>query len=379
MSTELTDALNRILSWIEQYKPWLVDYLQPGLSKNEIDELVKNLPVKVPPELYELYQWRNGAVKGDLCKETAWIFENWTFKPLQEVLQIGQILYYGCLANSKAESGYKLNYFSIFYPPQGPQQGVITMSRINKEFHYPVIFLDFEVWPETIKKYASLTSMMLTMAECYETGAYYHDAEAYERSYIASYPERVRQIWRNYNSKLGELAVKNLKKFQPITWEILELFSDEFVEFKSLETVKILSNAIQQSSQQNNDLSIIMMFITRAIEILGELGDPQALPDLIKILNPESDFCRLKNERIAELTTTSHRATDIEIKHIKAWALKEIRKKAAWALGEIKDSRAVEPLIEALSDSDIEVKDAAAKALTKLILKFPELEARIPF
>ncbi|AFY80207.1 HEAT repeat domain-containing protein [Oscillatoria acuminata] len=377
MSTELTDALNQILSWVEQYKPWFVDYLQPGLSKNEIDKLVKNLPVQVPPEVYELYQWRNGATKGDLCKETAWIFENWTFQPLQEALLRAQS-YHSSLSPSKPEGVDLVKLFPIFYPPQGPEQGVIEIS-INKEFYSPVIFLDFEQWPDTIKKYASLTSMMLTMAECYETGAYYHDEKAYDQSYISSHPEQVRQIWRKYNSNLGKFAVKTLQRFQPINWEILEYFSDEFVEFKNSETVKILIHTIQHFSQQNDEFGKNIVVVIKAIELLGELGDPQTLPTLIKILNLESDFCRIKNERVTELLLTYNRATEIEVQEIKAWALKEVRKIAAWALGEIEDLGGTEPLIETLHDSESEVRSAAAKALTKLILKFPDLEKKIPF
>ncbi len=64
MTSELTNALDRILKWIEQYKPWYVNYLQPGLSRGEIENLVRDLPIQLPEEVYELYQWRNGASEG---------------------------------------------------------------------------------------------------------------------------------------------------------------------------------------------------------------------------------------------------------------------------------------------------------------------------
>lgn len=60
--------------------------MQPGLSRDEIEDLVKDLPFKIPSEVYELYQWRNGARDGDLGQETAWLFGNLTFKPLEQVI-----------------------------------------------------------------------------------------------------------------------------------------------------------------------------------------------------------------------------------------------------------------------------------------------------
>jgi hypothetical protein len=44
----------------------------------------------------------------------------------------------------------------------------------------------------------------------------------------------------------------------------------------------------------------------------------------------------------------------------------ETRLAGIWALGEINDTKAVKPLVKALTDSDFEVQDAAQKAITKI-------------
>jgi len=44
----------------------------------------------------------------------------------------------------------------------------------------------------------------------------------------------------------------------------------------------------------------------------------------------------------------------------------QVGRKAAWALGEIGDKRAVNPIIEALKDSDGDVRNEAKTALEKL-------------
>ena len=56
----LTEALERIRNHHLEHNPELVEALQPGLTREEIHELIKDLPFPFPEELYELYQWRNG-------------------------------------------------------------------------------------------------------------------------------------------------------------------------------------------------------------------------------------------------------------------------------------------------------------------------------
>ncbi|BAY82608.1 PBS lyase HEAT-like repeat protein [Calothrix parasitica NIES-267] len=56
----LTESLEQILIQLEHKDPKIAASLQPGLTCEEIDEIVKNLPFKLPEEVYELYQWRNG-------------------------------------------------------------------------------------------------------------------------------------------------------------------------------------------------------------------------------------------------------------------------------------------------------------------------------
>jgi hypothetical protein len=60
--SNLTDALETISKWLEQNKPELFASLQPGLSINEIEAKVQVLlPARLPVEMYDLYQWRNGT------------------------------------------------------------------------------------------------------------------------------------------------------------------------------------------------------------------------------------------------------------------------------------------------------------------------------
>ncbi len=60
--TAIKNNLKRIWACIEEKAPEVKDLFQPGLKSEEIDEITKDLPFKLPKEVYELYQWRNGLV-----------------------------------------------------------------------------------------------------------------------------------------------------------------------------------------------------------------------------------------------------------------------------------------------------------------------------
>ncbi|QLE44261.1 SMI1/KNR4 family protein [Nostoc sp. C052] len=83
--SQLTDALDIILNWLQQNKPSYAYSLQPGLAYEEIEEKVKNLPFRLPKEVYELYQWRNGMciLKGE---KIAQFFHGYTFLSLEDAI-----------------------------------------------------------------------------------------------------------------------------------------------------------------------------------------------------------------------------------------------------------------------------------------------------
>ena len=58
--TEITRNLQRIWDCIEKKAPEVKDLFQPGLKPEEIDEITKDFPFRLPQEVYELYQWKNG-------------------------------------------------------------------------------------------------------------------------------------------------------------------------------------------------------------------------------------------------------------------------------------------------------------------------------
>jgi hypothetical protein len=58
--SKLIEDLAYIFEWLEYTKTGISDYYNQGLTRQQIDEIVKVLPFKLSEEVYELYQWRNG-------------------------------------------------------------------------------------------------------------------------------------------------------------------------------------------------------------------------------------------------------------------------------------------------------------------------------
>jgi hypothetical protein len=61
--SELISALESISAWYDENESRSI--FRPGLSRTDIDEIVKNLQFEVPNELYELYEWCNGSSEND--------------------------------------------------------------------------------------------------------------------------------------------------------------------------------------------------------------------------------------------------------------------------------------------------------------------------
>jgi len=53
----LTEALERILNWLQMNYPGVASFPYRGLISEQIEQLVKYLPFRLTREVYELYQW----------------------------------------------------------------------------------------------------------------------------------------------------------------------------------------------------------------------------------------------------------------------------------------------------------------------------------
>jgi SMI1 / KNR4 family (SUKH-1) len=194
--SDLTNALDRMLNWLRQYKLSDISLLQPGLSNVEIDKLIENVPLQLPQDIRELYQWKNGTkIVGDHANFSC-IFETWAFYPLDIVidaykhtLKLYENTYTPMFGFDSVDA---LNIFFsveptnmgyIIFNDKVPEASVIIFQYCTGGDCYPII------------KYASLTDMMLTIAEYYENAYYISNNGA-----LTLDDKQALGIWRKYNS-----------------------------------------------------------------------------------------------------------------------------------------------------------------------------------
>ncbi|MGB3755121.1 MAG: HEAT repeat domain-containing protein [Rivularia sp. (in: cyanobacteria)] len=258
MST-LTNALNRIVAcWKKNGNEKRVHHLMPGLSYAEIEELVQDLPIQLPPEIFELYQWRNGS---KYAEDEGW------YLPLQDAC--------------------------------------------------PVIFETMNSEPSITRKYASVTAMMLTIAELMET-----EIDAYKT-------EERYQIWRKYNISIIDNALAKLTN--DISLQSFVEIATDLTMFRDSRTIEPLINLLQGFSLEVDKVEQ-MGIRALAANILGYSDDFRAVEPLIDALKDEYQGTRYD---------------------------------AAISLRNFKDGRTIQPLINALQDSDFNVRRAAAGSLVQ--------------
>ncbi|MEH1808631.1 SMI1/KNR4 family protein [Nostoc sp.] len=198
----LTDALDRVLNWFEQNDD--LDFahfesLQPGLKYEEIEEKVTDLlPFRLPKEVYELYQWGNGAWIGE--EIYARFFDDYLFLSLESALKV----YCNLTAIEQEDdpcvvvlkSNFNVQWFPILEDVDSRGYCVVVINEIQTETT-PVLQINFdEIYDDPYIIYPTLTKMMLAEAECYEAGVYlneFHEEAKYIRS---KYQETPIRIWQ---------------------------------------------------------------------------------------------------------------------------------------------------------------------------------------
>lgn len=189
--TILLEALERIMNWLQQHTPTYAASFQPGLTYEEIWEAVRPLNAELPNEFYELYQWRNGSGEN----------QNTLFYPVMQFSPIDAALFDSEWISEDLpteEGGFKYQGFRVF--PfmcfEGSYYSVVL--RNERRETSPVIWIP-KGDNQVVLRYASITSMMLTFAECYETGAYYLNRQGY----LEQRSQQVTEIFHKHNAEIS--------------------------------------------------------------------------------------------------------------------------------------------------------------------------------
>ncbi|MEH1791730.1 SMI1/KNR4 family protein [Nostoc sp.] len=214
--SELTDELDYIWGWLQSTSLEFVDCYNQGLTRQQVDEIVKVMPFKLSDEFYELYQWRNGIA--DLG------FNN--YYPLVEFLFPDQLFSNSPTSFCTLQDSIS-NYHDLWQLEQSiminkpydsykgwDQKWFPIASFENKRILYivgdldpsPIYLVDYIFLDNPLRVYKSLISMISVIAECCELGLYQIIPDEYgeEEDMIIRIDEDKleleKEIYRKYNS-----------------------------------------------------------------------------------------------------------------------------------------------------------------------------------
>lgn len=178
----LVQALERILRCAQAQAPHVTQSMRPGLTREHIEAVLQYVPFRLSEELYQLYQWRNGSERGIGFE----FLPQYRMIPLEQAIPDFQEMYE---ALSDQEECHWLPFLAMdsdFYAVKG-----------SSEFKPTAPISSFSWSVGLSPKFNSLTDMMLAIAECFETGAYYFDSY----SYLDYDPVQEAQTWLKYQPR----------------------------------------------------------------------------------------------------------------------------------------------------------------------------------
>lgn len=176
----LIDELQYIFEWLEYTKPGIADCYNPGLTSQQIDRIIKDLPFKLSEEIYELYQWRNGFAFDNNLTSDIFLFPEQlcndvpiTFCSLQDSVYIYNIMRPASQADTNPSSEYE--YWNSKWFPIGEYEGKKILYVVGDLDPSPVHLWDVDCINynnNLVRVYKNLTSMISVIAECCESHLY---------------------------------------------------------------------------------------------------------------------------------------------------------------------------------------------------------------
>lgn len=199
----LTDSLNRIQVWLRNNYPAVAESVTPGLASEEIQEIIQTLPFSLPEEICELYQWSRGHTEENRRNYTHIFdpYEGMALCSLERAIEI-----YPSFEDEFEECARKYIGKPLFPIFEFDGSYLCVVGDWEEDAKTPIIFVS-EI-NEIHNKYTSLTSMILTIAECFENGG-------------ISFKENGHRIWNEEifssfylknNSNLLKFSVNKLKQ-----------------------------------------------------------------------------------------------------------------------------------------------------------------------
>lgn len=215
----LKETLDRIRYWFQENHPPRIVSLTSGLSSSQINAVLSTLPFQVSKEVKELYEWSNGY-PNDYPLNT-WIFDRMSLLNLDSAVQQAQTW----AEESCEEAAIRYMGKSLFPIFEAETDNLAIVATNNQQETSPIIRISQDGGIFLQFTYTSLTNMMLTLAESYETGGFFIGSNGYveedEKKYAAAY--------RKYNLGVVDLALERFQETLPSnpSWQAVQALHDD--------------------------------------------------------------------------------------------------------------------------------------------------------
>jgi len=199
VSATMPDILAHLETTLRTKAPHILETLQPGLSTNEISKLETKFNLKLPDDIKQLYQWRNGARPMTTAVED--FFPLYRFVPLDEVLAArvdltNQMASTTIIqrAASSVLAGHRRSWLCFFddgsgngyfYDPErkGEQDAIFYNDMEDAEYIF----------------FPSLKNVLAGVGRCYEKGAFKVKAGEHGPELDEDY-QAAEQLWHEFGA-----------------------------------------------------------------------------------------------------------------------------------------------------------------------------------
>jgi hypothetical protein len=189
-------ACDQLYNELQAARSPLVSFFQPGIAKQAVDAALKKggVGIKLPDEVYSLYEWRNGIGEEKLNSmalgEVA-LFTLAVFNSLNLAIET----YHSPDLRSYA---WCIGLFPLFESFAGDFYFIDTNEE--SDTYKMIMFYSFSnpYISKATSVFDSLYSCLTTVAECYKKGAYFYIPGL---SYLETNRKQEISIWENNNPK----------------------------------------------------------------------------------------------------------------------------------------------------------------------------------
>lgn len=277
--TDLTLTLEQVLNWLKNHKPDYASSLQNGLTRSQIDIASRELPFRLPEEIYELYQWKNGSQEELYAP----------FDPTASFLSLEYAIEIANWYSDDPDLGGKRYKDKMLFPFIGAQKTLYAVV-INSEAKDAPVVLPHNEDDTTQLVSLSVNRFLMTTLECLETLPF--NLCGSDENY-----EIVAEIARKHNPEIVDEALRIILEVEPEhlgdkCFDEYHLFYCRLTEacktsiyFEDRRVLEPLIRLLYIGGLHSNVSALI-------ISVVGRIGDSREIETIQSFINHNDGFIR---------------------------------------------------------------------------------------